>query len=202
MKENGRPDVVAERLLEQMRIRHISSKREFAKICGISEAFLNQILSGGKTGERKWVDIAKNLGVSVEYLTGAQNLIKVVAVVCGSEAFNMDVNQLLESIDITQIPGISHKRAESLYALRVKGHSMVPVFKDGDTLIVEKDSFTKIRFGDKVIYRERPGQAVLRYVEIVPEGIRLQCLTEARIVAEREMTELAKMDKVIHVLAS
>ncbi|MEI2384226.1 helix-turn-helix transcriptional regulator [Breoghania sp. JC706] len=75
--------------------------------------------------------------------------------------------------DETPFPGL---RGEDVFALEVSGNSMLPHYRDGDTIIVSPNS--PIRRGDRVVVRTRTGEVApwvlhrrtARTVELDPIG--------------------------------
>lgn len=59
--------------------------------------------------------------------------------------------------------------AEGAYALQVQGDSMLPVYRDGDTLVVEPGA--AIRRGDRVVVRTREGEVTAK--ELVRQTTKL-----------------------------
>jgi SOS-response transcriptional repressor LexA len=153
------------RRLEEVRLRWGLKKREMAQKLGISASYLIEILKGKKTGMRKIVDFAESLGVSVEWLTGDQILIPLVAEVEAGGPFQFRENRYLELLDITHLPGITKQTAMQCYALRVQGDSMLPFHKNGDILIVGKNSHRKIKHGDMVVCHKEEGSYV-RFLDL------------------------------------
>ncbi len=64
-----------------------------------------------------------------------------------------------EGWDIVDFPTASERRA-GVYALEVQGESMMPVYREGDVLIVEPGA--QIRRGDRVVVRTRDGEVMAK----------------------------------------
>ncbi len=61
------------------------------------------------------------------------------------------------------------------YALKVQGDSMLPLYRDGDTLIVEPDA--RVRPGDRVVVKTRQGEVMAKLLERqTPQRIELRSL--------------------------
>ncbi|HEY9056415.1 MAG TPA: helix-turn-helix transcriptional regulator [Aurantimonas sp.] len=52
---------------------------------------------------------------------------------------------------------------EAVYALEVSGHSMMPLYRDGDVVIVSPSS--SVRRGDRVIVRTRDGEVMAKILQ-------------------------------------
>ncbi|MCP3056500.1 S24 family peptidase [Aurantimonas marianensis] len=52
---------------------------------------------------------------------------------------------------------------EAVYALEVSGHSMMPLYRDGDVVIVSPSS--SVRRGDRVIVRTRDGEGMAKILQ-------------------------------------
>ena len=93
------------RRLEELCLRWGLTKKEMAQKLGISIPYLSEILTGKKTGRRKVVDFAERLDVSIEWLTGEQILIPLVAELTAGGPFQLREQDYLEFFDITHLPG-------------------------------------------------------------------------------------------------
>lgn len=59
--------------------------------------------------------------------------------------------------DIIELPAAS---ARHTYALKVQGDSMLPLYRNGDTLIVEPEA--QVRTGDRVVVKTRQGEVLAK----------------------------------------
>lgn len=175
------------------------TQKELARKLGISAPYLNEIMTGKKSGRRKIIDFAKRLGVSVENLTEDQLLIPVVAELTATEGFRANEDQCLDFIDITYLPGINKETARKCYALRVRGDSMVPFQKHGDLLIAERASFERVKPGDKVVFHHRQ-LSYLRYVELMGETLVLRPLNFNLPPQTESKGNLFNLDKVVYII--
>jgi transcriptional regulator with XRE-family HTH domain len=189
------------RRLEETRVQLGMTQKELAQKLGISPPYLNEIMAGRKSGRRKIIDFAKRLDVSVEHLTGDQLLIPLVAEVTATGPFRCDENRYLDFIDIGHLPGISKETARNCYALRVRGNSIMPFQKHGDLLIVEKNSWKRIRPGDKVILNQRK-LSYIRYMELMGETLILRPLSLGLPLQTEPKATLANLDKVVYIIPS
>lgn len=65
--------------------------------------------------------------------------------------------------------------ARHTYALKVQGDSMLPLYRDGDTLIVEPEA--QIRPGDRVVVKTRQGEVLAKLLaRQTPRRVELQSL--------------------------
>lgn len=189
------------RRLEEAQVRMGLTQKELARKLGISAPYLNEIMAGRKSGTRKIIDFAKRLDVSVEHLTGEQLLIPLMAEVTATAPFRCDEKRCLDFIDIGRLPGISKETARNCYALRVRGNSMMPFQKHGDLLIVEQNSWERIRPGDKVILKQRKLNYV-RYIEVMSGTLILRPLSLGHPPQTEPKATLANLDKVVYIIPS
>jgi SOS-response transcriptional repressor LexA len=187
--------------LEEMRHQMGMTQKQMALKLGISAPYLNEIITGKKSGHRKIIDFARRLDISVEHLTGERLLIPLVAELTATEPIRCDDEGCLDFIDISHLPGIARETARNCYALRVCGNSMIPFQKDGDLLIVEKNSHEKIRSGDKVIFHHRRLSSI-RYVESMDELLILRPLNLNLPSEAENKARLLNLDKVIYIIPS
>lgn len=64
-----------------------------------------------------------------------------------------------EGWDVVDFPSSPAQKA-GVYALEVQGESMMPLYRDGDTLIVEPGA--QVRRGDRVVVRTRDGEVMAK----------------------------------------
>ena len=64
-----------------------------------------------------------------------------------------------EGWDVVDFPAAADRRA-GVYALEVQGESMMPLYRDGDVLIVEPGAH--IRRGDRVVLKTREGEVMAK----------------------------------------
>jgi transcriptional regulator with XRE-family HTH domain len=187
------------RRLEQTQVQMGLTQKELAQKLGISAPYLNEIMTGRKSGKRKIIDFAKRLDVSVETLTGDQLLIPLMAQVTATAPFRCEEKRSLDFIDIGGLPGISKETARHCYALRVRGNSMMPFQKHGDLFIVEKNSWQRIRPGDKVVLHHRK-LSYIRYLELMGETLILRPLSLGLPLQAEPKATLANLDKVVYII--
>jgi len=189
------------RRLEEMRLQWRLTRKEMAERLGISVPYYSEILTGKKAGTRKILNFSERLGVSVERLTGDQILIPLVAAVTAGAPFQFRENEYIEFLDITHLPGINKETAMLCYALRVRGDSMIPFHKDGDILIVERNSRKKMRHGDTVVFH-KPGGSYLRFLERNGHGTQLRPLDLPRYLETEKVNSLTHLDKIVFTISS
>lgn len=61
--------------------------------------------------------------------------------------------------DVIDFPTVAERRT-GIYALEVQGDSMLPLYRDGDTLIV--DPGAQVRRGDRVVVKTREGEVMAK----------------------------------------
>lgn len=182
-----------------MRLQMGMTQKELALKLGISAPYLNEIITGKKSGQRKIIDFAKSLDVSVEHLTGDRLLIPLVAELTATEPFRGNEDGCQDFLDISHLPGITREKARKCYALRVRGNSMIPFQKDGDLLIAEKNSHHKIRSGDKVIVHHDQ-LSFIRYLESMGELLILRPLNPSLPTEAANKANLLNLDKVVYII--
>lgn len=188
------------RKLEETQAKLGMNQRELARKLGISAPYLNEIMTGRKSGRRKLIDFARRLDLSVEQLTGTQLSIPLLAEVTATGPFRCDESHYIDIIDIGRLPGISKQTAQNYYALRVRDNSMTPFLKHGDVLIVEKNSWERIRPCDKVVLKQRK-LCYIRYMELMGEPLILRPLNFGLPLQPEPRTILAHLEKVVYIIA-
>ena len=80
--------------------------------------------------------------------------------------------------------------AESLFSLRITGGSMVPLYREGDRVLVDQAA-TEVRRGDRVVVRTTTGETLAKEVLLLsPEAVTLSCVNPAyppRTLPRREI---------------
>lgn len=94
--------------------------------------------------------------------------------------------------DIVEFPAST---GEGVYALEVSGDSMLPLYRDGDTLIVAPN--TAIRRGDRVVVRTKDGEVMAKILHRqTPRTIELHSLNPEhpnRIFESRDIEWVARI---------
>ena len=76
--------------------------------------------------------------------------------------------------DVVEFP-TSPERKQGVYALEVQGDSMMPLYRDGDMLIVEPGA--QVRRGDRVVVRTNGGEVMAKVLHrLTPRSIELLSL--------------------------
>lgn len=79
-----------------------------------------------------------------------------------------------EGWDVVDFPTATDRRA-GVYALEVQGESMMPIYREGDVLIVEPGA--QIRRGDRVVVKTRDGEVMAKVlVRQSPRSLELMSL--------------------------
>lgn len=94
--------------------------------------------------------------------------------------------------DVVDLPAATARNA---YALTVQGESMLPLYRDGDTLIVDPEA--QIRRGDRVVVKTSHGEVMAKVLrKNGPEKIELASLNPAhadRVFAIDEIDWMARI---------
>ena len=153
------------------------SKTELAEKTGIDLTYLSRIISGGRIPKiDKLEKIAHVLGVSTYYLRTCKQGkgIAVIAYISAGEGIlSESCNQYAvgQGFDYLSLPpGYTQEQAEKecLYAVRVKGDSMLPALKDGWNLYIKPHADkSTLKSGDLVIFRDAEGAGWVKEIEIL-----------------------------------
>lgn len=65
----------------------------------------------------------------------------------------------------TELP----RPTETLFSLRIDGDSMVPLYREGDRVLVDRDA-TQVRKGDRVVVRTASGETLAKAVAAITAG--------------------------------
>ena len=165
--------------IDELAQRHGLSVSGLARLAGLDSTAFNKSKRVSKDGRERWPStesIAKILGVTGErfdqflslggaYSQGdAQNLPGAPSVPLLGFAqagdggfFDSGGFPAGQGWDEVKLPAIS---AESTYALEITGDSMLPLYRDGDIIVVSP--VEQIRRGDRVVVRTRDGEVMAK----------------------------------------
>ena len=85
---------------------------------------------------------------------------------------------------------------ENAYALQVQGDSMLPLYRDGDILIVEPGA--RVRRGDRVVAKTASGEVMAKVLERrTPGSVLLVSLNPAHPARDIPLTEIEWMARIV-----
>ena len=97
--------------------------------------------------------------------------------------------------DVVEFPA-SPDRKQGVYALEVQGDSMMPLYRDGDVLIVEPGA--QVRRGDRVVVKTREGEVMAKVLHRrSPRSIELLSLNPEHPNRSFEMNEIDWIARII-----
>ena len=95
--------------------------------------------------------------------------------------------------DLVELPAQS---GEGAYALKVQGDSMLPLYRDGDVLIVEPGA--AVRKGDRVVVKTSGGEVMAKVLERRTAGaVLLVSLNPAHPARNVPLTEIEWMARIV-----
>lgn len=97
--------------------------------------------------------------------------------------------------DVVDFPATTERRA-GIYALEIQGDSMLPLYRDGDVLIV--DPGAQVRRGDRVVVKTREGEVMAKILmRHTPRNIELLSLNPEHPNRSFEMSEVEWIARII-----
>jgi phage repressor protein C with HTH and peptisase S24 domain len=100
-----------------------------------------------------------------------------------------------EGWDQTELP----RAKDTLFSLRISGDSMVPLYRDGDRVIVDRDA-SDVRRGDRVVVRTIGGETLAKEIaSLSARSITLASINPAyppRTLARREIAWISRIQWV------
>jgi phage repressor protein C with HTH and peptisase S24 domain len=180
--------------IDALAARHGLSSSGLAKKAGLDPTAFNPSKRHGSDGRPRWPStesIAKILAATGESLEGFVGLARrqgraAAKPAGGAEApraafrplpllgfaqagaggyFDDSGFPVGQGWDEVTLPGISDEEA---YALRVSGDSMMPLYRDGDIIIVSPTA--QVRRGDRVVVRTRDGEVMAKVLKRRTQG--------------------------------
>lgn len=173
------------RLMEAM-YKTDTSQSDLARACGVTQGTINQILSGQTKKSKYGPEIAKALGVSLDWLNGEDvpsginrrtldiDFVQLAEVDVG---FGMGGGTFIEEyhertdrvFDPTWLREITRNPPELLFVARGVGDSMMPTLLDNDTLIIDRGQ-TRITQQDRIWALTYGDLGMLKRVRRLPSG--------------------------------
>ncbi len=158
----------------------------------------------GKKARMKYIMIFKELGLAVDdsdFFHPRVLKIPLIAYVTAGIPFQWtdgggghEMESGLEVLDIP--PGMQFKEIETVYAVRVRGGSMFPPFKDGATLFIKTKNHNEIKHQDYVIFKDREHNAWVKMVLFRNDKIILRSLNPEYEDIILTMADLALLERV------
>ena len=97
--------------------------------------------------------------------------------------------------DLVEFPA-SPSRKSSVYALEVQGDSMMPLYRDGDVVIVEPGA--QVRRGDRVVVKTRAGEVMAKVLtRQTAKSIELMSLNPEHANRSFEMSDVEWIARII-----
>ncbi|MDS7596099.1 helix-turn-helix transcriptional regulator [Agrobacterium tumefaciens] len=97
--------------------------------------------------------------------------------------------------DVVEFPS-SPDRQQGVYALEVQGESMMPLYRDGDILIVEPGA--QVRRGDRVVVKSRDGEVMAKVLaRQSPKNIELLSLNPEHPNRSFDMADVEWIARII-----
>ena len=167
------------RVKELRKQKHITQE-ELGKVLDIQKAAISKYENGrAEPSTEVLKKMSAYFGVSIDYLLGnapakaaqpkpAGRGVRIP--VLGRVAAGIPIDAIEEILDWEDIPREMAATGE-FFALQVKGDSMLPTLKEGDVVIVRKQS--NVDSGDIAIVLVNGNDATIKEVKESPEGITL-----------------------------
>lgn len=97
--------------------------------------------------------------------------------------------------DQTELP----RSQEGVFSLRISGDSMVPLYRDGDRILVDRTQ-TDVRRGDRIVVRTRTGETLAKeLLAITPHALCLTSVNPAYPPRELQRHDIEWMARIIWV---
>lgn len=162
--------------LKELRERAGLSQDALASELNKSKSLISMYESGKRIPPYETQElIADFFNVGLDYLMGRENVYLTLNTskpqripVLGSVPAGIPLEAIEDIVDYEEIPESMARNGE-FFGLRVNGESMVPVFNDGDTVIIQKQDSADT--GDYIVAMINGGEATLKKLKRFDEGI-------------------------------
>ncbi|WP_107674992.1 helix-turn-helix transcriptional regulator [Agrobacterium sp. LAD9] len=196
--------------------RHQLTPSALAKRAGLDPTSFNKSKRFGPDGRKRWPStesvskVLEATGASVDQFfgyafgraqtmqpSGADNAIPLLGFAqAGSGGFFDDGGfPAGQGWDVVEFPS-SPERKQGVYALEVQGESMMPLYRDGDILIVEPGA--QVRRGDRVVLKSRDGEVMAKVLaRQSPKNIELLSLNPEHPNRNFDMADVEWIARII-----
>ena len=197
--------------LDALAAKNRLSASGLAKLAGLDPTTFNKSKRGAPTGKLRWPStesISKVLaatGASLEDFValvsrdgGARGRVRLVPLVgmaqAGSRGFFDDAGFPAGSgWDEIPFPDLADEHA---YALEITGESMLPVYRDGDRIIVSPAA--SVRRGDRVVVKTLAGEVMAKLLtRLTAQRVELKSLNPAYDDRAFALSEIAFIHRII-----
>ncbi len=190
--------------------RHDLSASGLAKLAGLDPTTFNKSKRIAANGKERWPStesVSKILSATGETLEGfvglvmregARGAVRYVPLIglaqAGDKGYFDDsgfpAGQGWEQI---AFPGFDDEHA---YALEITGDSIMPIFRDGDRIVVSPSS--NVRRGDRVLVKTNAGEVMAKQLaRATAQRIELQSFNPAYETRGFDLTEIAFMHRIV-----
>ena len=198
------------RALDALAVRHNMSPSGLAKLAGLDPTTFNKSKRGTSSGKLRWPStesIAKVLaatGASLEDFvalvgeTGSARRIRMVPLMgmaqAGAAGYFDDAGFPAGSgWEEIAFPGLAD---EHCYALEITGDSMLPVYRDGDRILVSPQG--SLRRGDRVVVKTHAGEVMAKQLgRMTAQRIELKSFNPAFDDRNFALSEIAFVHRII-----
>lgn len=173
----GRMATLAQRI-HRLRRSLKESQAEFGKRFGVGQAAISRWESGRQMPEAMHLDVIASLEMDgpdmadeeAPHSTGGNPLFTLVPLVgyvgAGAVVHRLDRGAGSSAIDFVKAP----KGFGAVEALEVRGDSMYPVYRNGDTVFYSRPAELPIRVSDEYVVELSDGRMLLKIVEPGADG--------------------------------
>lgn len=171
-------------------------QKDLAKLIGVAPSTFSQYETGKRQPDISTLQlIARALDVTIDELVGCETMIPkstggIWIPVLGRVAAGVPITAVEEILDYEEI-SLEMARSGECFALQVKGNSMEPRIKEGDVVIVRKQS--DVESGDVAVVRINGDEAVVKKVIKKSDSMALVSFNpayEPRYFSMKEIEEL------------
>ncbi len=200
------------RALDALALRHGTSPSGLAKLAGLDPTTFNKSKRGTANGKLRWPStesLAKVLtatGASLEDFValasddarrGRTRPVPLIGLAQAGQAGYFDDAGFPAGSGWEEIafPDFSDDRA---YALEIAGDSMLPVYRDGDHILVSPSG--NLRRGDRVVAKTRAGEVMAKQLSrLTAQHIELRSFNPTYPDRSFPMTEIAFIHRIVWV---
>ena len=199
--------------IDALAARHGLSPSGLAKLAGLDPTTFNKSKRGGANGKLRWPStesvskvlratgasldefvtlVGREGGATRSYATRSVPLIGLAQ--AGTSGY-FDDSGFPAGAGWDEIP-FPELADEHAYALEITGESMLPVYRDGDRIVVSPSS--NVRRGDRVLVKTNAGEVMAKQLaRATAQRIELQSFNPSYEARGFDLTEIAFMHRIV-----
>ena len=164
--------------LKKIRNKHNMSQQKLAESIGVSRSTVAMWENMNSQPDNDMLIRLSNLfGITIDYLLGNETKSAIRVPVLGIIPAGIPIEAIEDILDYEEVPESWGRDGSEFFALKIKGDSMLPEYRDGDIIILKKQNTCDNNEDCAVMVNG--DNATFKRVECMNEGVILKPLNPA-----------------------